>query len=1677
MHSGKKREKTHMSFKRLLLTSLLACFGLLVLALLLSPSASADIGIDEIYDEGAKGTDQFVEVFNPSDTPEDLSEYYLSLLQNPKGAGYEYGDYDLTSYDDDGWLEEDEFIVVTDEEVNLGSYTRMGIYLKSDNSLVSEVAWSFAGMALDPVTGMSAQLPYDNSKKEYVFDKWTLAYPTKEARNIVAVPDFEAYKVVINEVNADYVELYNAGSSTVTLDGYKVAGYRNAYTIPPDTEIEPGGYYLIPKTKLLIADNGGDMKLLNKQGVLCDVMTWDPQGRSRAASSYAARHIDGLGARGVYLEEDANQDYPWLPNLWWEFEVDDTEGGRNYPGTTIIIDGLPEVFDLCNVTDGEYEKGIHQGSVESMISPKSWDVILYNGTVESAQADVLTAHLNSGGRLYLEERDFIELKQDHVELYDMLHVKVMTYSAGAIGNNVLAGDLYAEGMTLKYNPTAPVNERLDPLYDAFRIMYMKSSPLNRFAAGYIENATTGYRVVSSALQYRNLRADANEPREFVDALLQWFSEPDLNHAPNITLLEGQAGSTTLVDDKERITSLGWLGWSNDDPDYWDQDIWRAEDENGHEQYKFMEFTVYLDSEQSKVENHDGSCLVIGTVNTTFFKPRDLEPTQYFWTVRAEDRFGKTEGAGAPPLFSFYYDNVTPEMLSIKPYFKNVRGVANTGEDMMGFYVANGYHPTFGPEGEGVPEGILFKAYDEHLGISFTELEKTELRLRYVSPTPDIPGGVWPPPEVGILAKDGTSIDPYNCKNTVEFTADLPDEVFEEDGALYPGRYTIEYRLVDFVGNYFEDVIIFTVDKDAPDTVTDIYVSELDHPIYVNTGIQYLKAGENYQLNGTGPTTRADGTLDRIEFVMIDKLFNPTEQTLANYSLGEIAAGTDTKNYLFEFEAQADYEYFYAACYDRAGNYAQSEILTKIVVDAYAPTQPYAIDVEPSGMEYVEVSGWARDSLVSGKTSGMAYVLIYVNGEAVTHDRDGVYEWMGNVPYEAGEEMKFQVVANHFTVQIPLSPVSNIKGDVRNVIQVRGVDNVGNVGNLSDENAVPPIRMLDPQKSLNVAILEPSTNVSDDVEQLRNMSITMLQFAPGDFQYHFIEMRYHPGQPDVDPSALAMQGYWTVESDLTGDFRARVTIFFNHLPISLFDFGRLRLVTRSEGETQWTVIEDAVFVHQEANPAQGIPELWYVEAVVDSFSDFAIAQGRPDLQITDTHIFANPLMGGQSVRISATVRNVGALAPPVENVAIRVYYTDEQGAESTIGWIEFQDPIEPGKDNEQSGEVIWGTPSVMSENKMTFYVKFKVDPNAEVAEYHENNNDAYIDENNDKKIDPIEVLRPSAPVVPHITSPANSTVVSGVVTFTGELPEPVFGTTTQPHTQGFQMNIIDVAEEYPLISLIYQLRDAGGMVVPGELGHVIDIYGLKIADAGVTIAFDDADRDGQLSAGDTFFMKDLDHGGPAAHGFTLKILPNEYLDYTLSIKELGNASAVGPGDPITTLGGNDPWSYRWDSTTVEDGDYAITVYASDDGSSAHGIVVTVDNVKDEEDDKSFLARKLGPLPAYLYLIITAVLLVAGVLAMKGSFSKIGKTGQQPQQQEPMPLQPQVPKGSFQGQYYIPPSESPQPQQPPPLHPSQFQQPPLVKQPHQPPETWHCFRCGNDVEKEKTSCTRCGNDRPG
>ncbi len=100
--------------------------------------------------------------------------------------------------------------------------------------------------------------------------------------------------------------------------------------------------------------------------------------------------------------------------------------------------------------------------------------------------------------------------------------------------------------------------------------------------------------------------------------------------------------------------------------------------------------------------------------------------------------------------------------------------------------------------------------------------------------------------------------------------------------------------------------------------------------------------------------------------------------------------------------------------------------------------------------------------------------------------------------------------------------------------------------------------------------------------------------------------------------------------------------------------------------------------------------------------------------------------------------------------------------------------------------------------------------------------------------------------------------------------PRAGATTAAHTEGFQVSIIDIDKEIAITAVEYYLFDSSGQAVPGIQGSVEDIYGLQIGDTGVDISYDDSDRDGQLSSGDSFFVKTQENGGKATDGGSLRI---------------------------------------------------------------------------------------------------------------------------------------------------------------------------------------------------------------
>ena len=72
----------------------------------------------------------------------------------------------------------------------------------------------------------------------------------------------------------------------------------------------------------------------------------------------------------------------------------------------------------------------------------------------------------------------------------------------------------------------------------------------------------------------------------------------------------------------------------------------------------------------------------------------------------------------------------------------------------------------------------------------------------------------------------------------------------------------------------------------------------------------------------------------------------------------------------------------------------------------------------------------------------------------------------------------------------------------------------------------------------------------------------------------------------------------------------------------------------------------------------------------------------------------------------------------------------------------------------------------------------------------------------------------------------------------------------------------------VISVDYFLLDASSGAVPGVQGSVKEIYGLNFEDPYTNVSFQDNDRDGKISSGDIFLIKNTNNGGQAQSGYSL-----------------------------------------------------------------------------------------------------------------------------------------------------------------------------------------------------------------
>lgn len=196
-------------------------------------------------------------------------------------------------------------------------------------------------------------------------------------------------------------------------------------------------------------------------------------------------------------------------------------------------------------------------------------------------------------------------------------------------------------------------------------------------------------------------------------------------------------------------------------------------------------------------------------------------------------------------------------------------------------------------------------------------------------------------------------------------------------------------------------------------------------------------------------------------------------------------------------------------------------------------------------------------------------------------------------------------------------------------------------------------------------------------------------------------------------------------------------------------------------------------------------------------------------------------------------------------------------------------------------------------------------------------------------------------VPQITAPEDGATVSGNVTIEGTVDYA-----------GIVVTIIDLPfgnndfawhiekmdpTPVPIYFVNYTFFDGEGEKVPGGEGGVINIYGLNYDDVSTNISFQDNDRDGMISAGDVFLVKNIINGGLASEDHSLDL---EFMRVDTVLMSINF-------DEWISLEGTDPWTYEWNTLSVDNGEHSLgfqAVYGSE-YSDTNEVTLTVQNIPD------------------------------------------------------------------------------------------------------------------------------------
>ena len=1355
------------------------------------PEASAPGKLVEVADS-PRDEDEFFEFINDATVPVNLSHFYLVVARESASDAslplywptpaqdYSWnGDSDLTAYDpgtdgnaDDGLLQPGEMLYVPNEMgvQAIDSSGMVAFYNTSNDKIVGDpLGWGSCGPALNPVsagttTAYSSQLYYDSGSGKYSKKgEWTIARASPNATNNVDVPALGDTDIVINEVYPDdgstkggnngFVELYNRGTSSVSLAGWWLAV---GDTRQPLSGSLSAGDFVTYNNKD-IHPFRDSVALFDDLNVLVNRIGWnttvdwnmgDAGNFSVADGMSIARHMDGMGADNAYNDTTATVGNNWNldklvePNLRWEVTTP-TKGYTNYDGfkTLVYNDKVKDlVAGLASVSlDTPYAGGVVTMAYNKIYMGNFDVVIMSDSSIDGADSQLILDYLNSGGSLYM-----ICGNVDGIGSSDLR----TTLGYSTVLNEALTVDSVTVNFEEFVNDDLEVGDAsLTEYYTVGENAYEMLTGNNRVVGAFTvgNDAETSYRMIYTGVDINKMMDDEITVKKYLEVVMDWFTKPNINHNPVVTLDDDFLPEEEDGSDLHKISEFDmdgdYLSWKNDDQDPWDQAM------NEDDEYLEMTFKLYISTDRSDVFSSDAAAYK-GETNMASFIPDLGMAGYYYFKVDATDRYG---GVGSSEIGEFLYDNENPVVDWFKPVFLELDGddvkKVTIGDD-IGSEILPEEVRVFGIDNPGVPNYVAIRLTDNYL-LKMAGSDISRVNVSFSASGPGTDGEEWGDimfdqlvlkgsDDLTMYSKalyedlDGNTVDlkdegnyperiTLNDENELTVYIAPPEGFTNDDGKMPDGWYAITVMVKDSVKNPRNDAEInayFQVDYNPPEKAGSFNIVEKDY-VNTETGEVFVQGGKLNTITFEGGST-LDPTLDLVELQMSSGTkgygdpFASNWETMGRWDTIELP---DSGHYEFMWTPSTLYDSIRVVSWDRAGNYAVSDFFNKFTVDAAVPYEPTNLDIQVDDGT-VSLEGKVRDK----GGSGVAYVEIFLN------DWDNpvlVKDLIGG-----GFNTQAQInPSDFFRVEFSLESVGlDGKGDIYNIIRVRAVDNVDNVGPMTDETAMPTIRVIQNGFSANVLITEPKPGrLTQEENEVRDISLSILTFKEGDTKQHTLTMIYHAGKPAGIPSDVVwLRGYWEVSAEgleTGGAFLADLTVNYFLKQNTQIREDDLILVTKSKASDPWMDMGARQIVDKE----QGIHQFYVDE--LRHFSYFAVIAGKPNLYIEDVVLGRLTALKNQEMDITITVGNEGDFAKragtssnPV-TAEVSVEYTDSKGrVVQTIIADEVKfGVIEP--DATRTAKVTWMTPDNKENlNRMEYTIRIRLDRPNYVDESNEDDNE-------------------------------------------------------------------------------------------------------------------------------------------------------------------------------------------------------------------------------------------------------------------------------------------------------------------------------------------------------------------